>query len=111
MDAFIVSDVPKPFDVEVKQDIEFALGSIEVLGGKGVDREPWNVQFKHPIKHPFELLFSDAMAQSCGEVAAPCKASISVHDDGEVVHLERMFHHLAFEFGFDRLTEHISHAF
>jgi hypothetical protein len=51
------------------------------------------------------------MTQSCGEVAAPCKASISVHDDGEVVHLERMFHHLAFEFGFDRLTEHITHAF
>ena len=51
------------------------------------------------------------MPQTSGEVAAPCKPTVAVHDDGEVVDLEWMFLNFTEKLGFDRLAEHIPHAF
>jgi hypothetical protein len=51
------------------------------------------------------------MSNSCSDVTLPSKSSISIHDNGKVLDLYRMFLNFSEKFRLDCMAKYITHSF
>ena len=70
---------------QVHQEVHFALGTLPVFGGEGIQRQRGNIEARSGLDGGAHGGHTRAMSRDTRQVAALGPAAISVHDDGDVV--------------------------